>query len=149
MIEEKGGYISLQLSNYSKAQIKEITDDIGMTDIIDDMHITIIYDKSNPDLSPPPVKEEYLAKVSGVARMGDVGSEWEAITLHLHSPDMATLHERLIETGYKHSYNEFVPHLSIKYKPSKADVDLIEQNATRFRAMDLTFNNFNIEMIKE
>lgn len=54
-----------------------------------------------------------------------------------------------INAGYKHSYPNFIPHLSLKYKPSKEEIDLIKQNLDRFKELELVFGNEKNEAIND
>lgn len=46
----------------------------------------------------------------------------------IESPDLVMRHEELKVNGGKHSYNTYRPHLSLKYSPSDADLELLKRN---------------------
>ena len=91
----------------------------------EELHVTLMYDTANPvlDNEQPEQDISYKAHGKGIDRYGDEGSRWEAIVLKLDSPDLQKRHQFLLQRGYRHSYPEFKPHLSLKYMPDEGDLD--------------------------
>lgn len=89
-------------------------------------HVTVMYDESNPEISILPSTKNYTAKITGVERLGEKGSKWEAIALILESPEIEKRFEELKNAGFKHSYSTFKCHMSVLYGPEEIDFDLVE-----------------------
>ena len=142
------GYASLKLNDASGNNIKEILKDLGIKDIISDLHITVMYDESNPlismDTNPD---KEYSAKIDGVKMLGEPGTKWYAIALMLDSPSINKLHDEYIEKGFKHSYPKFLAHMSLKYDPSDDDIKIIKDNLEKIRGIDLIFSGESLKRI--
>lgn len=115
------GYCSLKLD---KAQAKELHRilKIGGVECLDpsDLHCTLMYDESNPNIKMLKNTKTYKAKVTGVSKLGD------AIVLDLESPGIKKRHQELKNAGYKHSFPELKIHMSINYDPKSTDKDLLE-----------------------
>lgn len=115
------GYASLKLD---KAQAKEIIKVMKMAGMeclpASDLHCTIMYDESNPDIKLLKNTKVYKAKVKSVGLLGN------AIVLHLDSPGIQQRHKELKNAGYKHSYPSLKVHMSINYSPKPGDEDLLK-----------------------
>lgn len=147
---EGKGYGSLSLDNDSSKQIKKVLKELGINDIIDDLHITVIYDVSNPNIDLDiDESEEYEASISDIKMLGEPGTKWYAIALTLESPDIVNVHKKYIDAGFKHSYPNFIPHLSLKYKPSEENIETIKDNFDKFKDITLVFSNEHLEKINE
>ncbi len=150
-IKGKGkGYGSLGLSDSSSKELRDILDGLGISGIIPDMHVTIMYDRRNPNIDVDiDLSDSYVARVVGIKELGEVGSKWYAIALLLESKELEELHRDCLELGYKHSYSEFVPHLSIKYEPTKEDIKILKDNINKFKGKELEFGRLKLEEIRE
>jgi len=124
-----GGYVGLKLGLHSQEMIEIRTEDIKNPIDKEEMHTTIMYDTSNPQIAIPEdwFHHTYYAKTRSVERMGEKGSKWEAIAVLLESSAIVDLHEALKERGMTHSYPDFKPHLSIKYQPEDGDFGRISE----------------------
>lgn len=144
------GYGSLQLAPDNIKSITKVLNELDIDNIITDMHITLIYDTSNPTTDiKTDSKAEYSASITGAEALGEPGTKWYAIALTLKSPEIDTRHKDYIDAGFKHSYPEFVPHLSLKYKPSEQDINTIQDNISKFKKMELIFTGESLRPIKE
>lgn len=144
------GYASLSLDNESTQKIHEVLKELGITDYITDLHITLVYDRSNPviDMNVNTIKK-YSAGITSADTLGDMSSKWGAIALKLDAPSIVVRHKDYIDAGFTHSYPEFVPHLSLKYRPSETDIKTIKDNVDKFKQLKLDFTNEKLEKIKE
>lgn len=144
------GYSSLQLVEESKDQILKILAQLKINGVIDDMHITLIYDRSNPTsnikIDPRTV---YNADITGIKTLGEPGTKWYAITLELNSPEIVARHKDYIQAGFTHSYPTFIPHMSLKYKPTESDIKTIKDNLDLFKNIRLQFSEEKLREIKE
>lgn len=119
------GYASVKITQESGQELEKLFKLAGIKAMPrKDMHITLMYDVSNPDIDVTPKDRRYTVKVTGVERMGKRGSKWEAIALTLSCPELEARHRELKAMGFKHSYSEFKCHMSIAYKPKVSDIDL-------------------------
>lgn len=82
---------------------------------INRLHSTIMYDKRNPDVYPTKNDKVYTAKVVGVKMLGDPGSRWRACALELDSPAVQARHKELKESGFQHSFDGLLLHVSLCY----------------------------------
>jgi hypothetical protein len=144
------GYGSLTLNKKSTTKIHNILKELGISQPISDLHITIIYDRSNPKTNIVLDKDkEYNADITGVKMLGEPDSKWYAIALTLDAPEIEARHKDYIDAGFTYSYPEFIPHLSLKYKPSENDIKIIKDNIDKFKDLKLIFSNEKLELIKE
>lgn len=119
------GYASLKITPESGRELESLFKLAGINAMPKNkMHVTLMYDESNPEIEVTPKQRRYSAKVTGVERMGKRGSKWEAIALTLSCPEIEARHRELKKMGFKHSYNEFKCHMSIAYKPKSTDIEL-------------------------
>ncbi len=150
VVKQGKGYGSLQLDKESATAIKKTLKDIGVDNVISDLHITIIYDRSNPTLDMEiDNTKEYEANVVDIKMLGEPGTKWYAIALTLESPDIEKRHKDYIDAGFKHSYPEFLAHMSLKYKPSEEDIKTIKDNLNKFKGLTLVFSGECLRLIKE
>ncbi len=125
------GYGGLRLHKDDARSIIDALFKAGIRGILrtEELHVTLMYDTSNPvlDNDQPDMDMVYKAGIKGIDRYGQKGSRWEAIVLKLDSPDALARHKYLIGKGYRHSYPEFKPHLSLKYQPDEGDMEKIKE----------------------
>lgn len=144
------GYGSLDLVPESAAQVFDLLKDLGVTGFITDLHITLIYDRSNPKIRfKIDDTRKYKAKVSKVELLGEPGTKWYAVVLTLSAPEIEARHKDYLKAGFKHSYPNFIVHMSLKYKPSKNDVATIQDNVESFKKLTLVFSDEKLKKIKE
>lgn len=144
------GYSSLSLNSRSVKQINKILNNLNISDSVDDFHITLMYDTSNPDINIELDNEKvYNASIIGVKELGKPDSKWFSIALTLYAPDIEKRHRDYIDAGFKHSYPEFIPHLSLKYQPSKEDINIIKDNLDLFKKIKLKFSNEHLDVVEE
>lgn len=81
-----------------------------------ELHVTLMYDKRNPDIDPKASPEaRYQARIVGIERLGEPGSKWEAAVLKLECPNLVGRHIVLRTKGFEHSYPKLNPHMSLGY----------------------------------
>jgi hypothetical protein len=146
--QHKGGYVAVRLSDDDSKQLKEFFHESGIS-VIDDLHVTLMYDVSNPAFKVEPLHDKFVGVVSGCKLLGEKGSKWGAVALTLESPDLVSQFNALVNIGYKHSYSEYIPHVSIMYTPSDDEIQKIEELSCKLQGTKLTFVNFKVEPIKE
>lgn len=77
-----------------------------------DLHVTLMYDKTDPDIDPAPTNEMYEARVTGVKILGT------AVVIELGCDALYQRHFALREMGYKTDYPDFTAHMSVVYDKS-------------------------------
>src|SRR5574343_1536753 len=136
------GYGSLTLTKESKKEIHEVLKLLKITNTINDLHITLIYDVRNPVLDfKVNSNRKYVATIKDVKTLGEPGTKWYAVALTLSSTEIEDRHNEYKKAGFKHSYPEFIPHLSLKYKPTEEDVKIIKDNLKLFKDIELVFSD--------
>lgn len=115
------GYGSLKLDAAQAREIHKMLKIAGI-ECLDpkDLHCTIMYDESNPNIKLLKNTKTYNATVKSVGMLGD------AIVLHFDSPGLHQRHKELKNAGFNDTYPVYKPHMSINYKPKDTDKDLLE-----------------------
>lgn len=148
-IKLTGGYASVDLLSQDKKELTEYFNSNGVEDIIEDLHVTVIYDTDNPTIEVQPLQDSFDTKVVGCKTLGEKDSKWFSIALILESDDLVKQHQTLKKLGFKHSYTEFIPHVSIKYRPTEDDIVKIKTLTNDIIGKELEFGSLKIEKIKE
>lgn len=94
------------------------------------LHCTLMYDERNNikgDFDIPP--EIYHANVMGVAVLG------KAVVLLLSSDEIMRRHFELLDLGFKYSFDNYAPHLSIVYAGDDAEDGALEQVRVQVQAL--------------
>ena len=147
---EGKGYINLSVIDKDKDRLFSLLDSLGIHNYIDDLHVTMMYDKSNPALDYKPNDKVYKANIVGVKTLGEPDSKWYAIALELDSEELHKRHTELKQLGYKHSYPDFLPHISLKYKPTESDITILKSSIDKFRSLGyIELHNEKREKIKD
>ncbi len=122
------GFIGLKVHPEDGKKLIKILDDSGITGGIpnDALHMTVMYDDSNPSTEYSPKDTTYPSTITGVDQYGDAGSEWEAIVLKFSNPDIAKREGELRALGFTAGYPTFKQHVSIKYRPNKGDLEKLK-----------------------
>lgn len=111
------GYAKLLVDPVDAKRIEKAVKPFGVKLMpLDELHSTLMYDTRNPDIDPGMKKDtRYIATVTGVERMGEPGSKWEAVALQLSCPEIRARHLALRARGFKHSYDDLKIHVSLAY----------------------------------
>ena len=126
----EGGYVSVKLHKEDAETIQSWLKSLNISETIksEDLHATLYYAEKGMPVLDIDKEKVYMADVSGSPiEMGDKDSEWYAITLPVSSDSLTKRHSFIKEyTGSDHSYKDYKPHLSLKYKPSPEDIAKIK-----------------------
>ena len=91
------------------------------------MHVAVMYSRNDEINTNADPKREYIATVTNdVAIMGE--HPYRALVLRLDSDDLSARHGELFMAGGVHSYDEYRPHLSLKYNVTDDDLQLLRDN---------------------
>ena len=150
ILDNGKGFVSIKLSKEQQDQFHALLKEFGIKDPVDEMHVTLAHDKRNPnvDIEIDP-GAEYKAEIVDLDVMGE--GKWKAIVLKLHSQEMIERHNHLRELGYHHTYPQFIPHVSLKYKPTDQDIEAVKDKLDVFKKHFpmLIFNDEQAEKIEE
>lgn len=121
------GYAEVKVAAADAAKIHAVLKAAGV-DVLDPkkLHVTLMYDRKNPDIDPGKSDAKYTAKVTGVERMGEKGSKWEAVTLNLECPELTGRHVVLRSKGFDYDYPVYKPHMSIAYGAAVKDLGKVK-----------------------
>lgn len=147
---EGKGYINLSVTDKDRDKLFSLLKDLGVKDYIKDLHVTMMYDRSNPVINYKSNNKTYKAKIVGAKTLGEPDSKWYSIALELESEELHKRHNELKQLGYKHSYPDFLAHVSLKYKPTESDVNILKSSIDKFNSLgDIELHNEKIRKIEE
>lgn len=131
------GFVDVELMGPEVGEIFDILLNAGIPLSKHNPHCTLMYDKRDiqeplAELRP---KETFTAFISSLDVLG------EGLVFHLTSPQLADEHRRLKEAGYQHSFDAFLPHMSISYDLSKYDILKCQDLFADWGGKQLTFSN--------
>lgn len=89
--------------------------DVALNIASNELHATLMYDKSDPDLDPGVNRDSYKAEITGVERLGNPEGRHYALVLLLDSPELQTRFKELQDLGFEHSWPDLKVHLSLNY----------------------------------
>ena len=98
---------------------------------VEELHTTVLYSKAPVDWFK--MGEAWQSDPQGRLRVAPGGPRaiirfGDAIVLRFSSDDLRWRHERMVEEGASHDYDEFAPHVTIAYAPEDAfDVEALEE----------------------
>lgn len=137
------GFASVKPSIETAEKIINHLRAIGISGIIkaSDLHVTLMYSSENPICTDAKPNEVYNATQIGQPLiMGE--DPWRALVIKLHSDELYGRFVELSLSGAKHSYDDFTPHLSLKYSPTEKDLQLLKDNPIHIGDIELTSEEF-------
>lgn len=102
------------LEDFDKDQMVA-ANDAALNIASNELHVTLMYDKSDPEIDPGVNRDSYPAKIVGVERMGDPTGGYFALALILDCPGMQKRFKELQELGFQHSFPDLKTHISLNY----------------------------------
>jgi len=139
----ENGYVNVRPDQMIAHHIAGYLKDLGIEDYIqpDDMHVTVMYSRNNAIDTNADPKRKYIATVkNGVAIMGKNSSS--TVALKLDSDDLQARHGELFMHGAVHSFDEYVPHLSLKYNATDEDLRKLRANPLNIDKLVLSYETF-------
>ena len=89
------------------------------------LHVTLGHDPSGI-LNYEPDKVSYAAEFTGeIGILGD--GEYEALVMYIDSQALRMRHEALKAMGMEFKFDQFRPHISLKYKPAPGDLEKMQE----------------------
>lgn len=147
------GYVSVKLDLDQAVELHKFLTGLGFRNLIEPhkFHVTLMYDESNPLKVPGASKQDHRATITGYDVLGELTSKWRAVVLNLDSESLVARHEELKTFGFEHSYPDFIAHLSVKYRPTLREIELLETHLDTIQDMfarGLILNNERWEPVK-
>lgn len=139
----KNGFVSVRPDQMTAQMIAKHLKEIGITEYIDprDMHVTIMYSRNDDINTNADPKRDYIATVTNdVTIMGE--HPYRALVLRLDSDDLSARHGELFMHGGIHSFDEYRPHLSLKYNVTDEDLRLLRDNPLQIGKLILSGETF-------
>lgn len=137
MPELKGGYVEVLLQNPEAEEIIATLLQGGITLPEYNLHCTLMYDKGDPE-KPLAVLNPLKVFTAHVLQIDVLGT---GLVFHLTSPALVEEHLRLKAAGYDHSFDSFLPHMSLTYDFNNYDILLIKQLFRDWGGRELRFSN--------
>lgn len=133
-LKDVGTYISASFTEESNKQLSDYAESIGLKPMnSSEFHVTIVYSPTSIDVKHGMHKLDGTAEVTGIKYLGDEDSEYRAIVLEIESKAILDRHNHYIEEhNYKHSYDSFIQHVSLQYKPEEG-INLNEIELPKFK----------------
>jgi hypothetical protein len=124
------GYAAVYPSAKGKIALEQAIAKSGLDTNFDmkELHVTLMYDKSNPKLFHPATPGlVYMARVVGADLFGD---DQNTLVLKLDCAALQQRHQYLLSVGYRFSYPDYKPHLTIKIPAGQDDLNTINAAIT-------------------
>lgn len=137
-------YVSVRLSPEDTAAIYDLLLDKGVSlEVKYELHATVMYgvNEGNVKLTELDNEKEFKAFIIGTGLLGP--DDKKAYTLLLSSKDIHDEHKRLKEVGYKHSFDDFIPHLTLAYDVDKFTEVMLNSLTESLIGMELTLINLS------
>lgn len=117
-LHEQGfGYVSVKPVAESLHEIRRIITEAGLDNAIEpaELHMTLAYDSNNPVLTVDASDKILKGTMKEVKLLGD------ALVVVLESEEAQQRFNELADMGFGTDYPDYIPHISLKYNPSKED----------------------------
>ena len=122
------GYVALRVEEKSGEKIRQVISKYNVSGLINDLHMTLMFDETEPNIKLNSSGIKHNCKVVDIKMLGEHTSDWYAVVLVISSSTISKRFKELQDLGYTHSHDEFIAHVSIKYKPSEKDTKNILDN---------------------
>lgn len=144
---KSGLYVSVVPNKRSKDIIKAVADALGTECDYDDLHCTVMYSKYDS----PKEKSTFPKTKTFRAVMKDIrlfGKNEDSLVITLESADLVAEHERLKKLGAKHSWEFYLPHVTIQTGKPWDDYYL-ENVIDSINGRELVFNGYSWDDVVE
>lgn len=148
------GYFSMDLSPQSVEVINDFCNKNNIPAHKKGLHTTVFYDENAGDkLKTTLILEEKLlnktpipATITGIKVLGKNN---DGLVLLISCDKHAEYFKRLYEDGYKHSYDDYTPHMSILYNATPEEIKTYSERLKKLIGTKIYFNNIKVEFIEE
>ena len=122
-----GNYVSIGIENFPHVEWLKGAKNINPSNA----HITLVYSKTTSippdevfDVASESIKDGDSCDAVSLAKFDSQEDDnLCCLVLKVSSDSLTNCHERLLEFGLKHSYDEFSPHVTLAYDIPKDDAD--------------------------
>ncbi|AXG66946.1 RNA ligase [Dickeya phage vB_DsoM_JA29] len=117
------GYWKVVPNERSTTIIQAICSAIVSPEDLDDLHVTLAYDKNNPDNDIPLSNADFKATISGVELFG---ANSDILVLTLDSEDLQREHARIHENpNVNFDFIPYRPHITIAKNATEAELECL------------------------
>jgi len=137
------GFVSVRPDLMTAHHIAGHLKELGIEDFIDptDMHVTVMYSRNDEINTNADPKRDYIATVTNdVTILGE--HPYRALVLKLDSDDLQVRHGELFMHGGIHSFDDYLPHLSLKYNVTDEDLRKLRENPIQIGKLILSGETF-------
>jgi hypothetical protein len=137
------GYVSVKPTVAEAGAVADQVSALGINGGItpEKLHVTLMYSKDHSIFIQPEPGRTYLARLTGEYKIiGNAPNE--ALVAILDSADLKKRFDELTAAGGAHSYPEYLPHLSLKYSATPADLELIKAKGLGVTSIHLSGETF-------
>lgn len=125
------GYVSQKLVLSDAQRISKVLKKIGLKNRYSHrgFHFTLQYDKRNPIIEPQEMERDrsLSARIVGVELLAP-DSPVPALALIFESDELQERFDELVKMGFVYDYDEYLPHITVKYRPEDGDLKLLQDN---------------------
>lgn len=143
------GYWKVIPSQRSADIIQAICSAVASPDELQDLHVTLAYDKTNPENDIPLSTEEFSATISGVELFG---ANSDILVLLLESEDLQKEHARIhANPDVTFDFIPYRPHITIAHHATEAELECLHNIVMSPLAppLHIVLQNESREMIDE
>lgn len=135
------GYVSVKPTADDAGSIASQVSALGITGGIapEKLHVTLMYSKAHSVNIQPEPDRVYQATLTGQFKL--LGADSALVAL-IDSPDLQKRFDELSAAGGVHSFPDYLPHISLKYGATEADLALIEGKGLDMASLKLTGETF-------
>lgn len=144
-MDKQGTYIGLRATKHTQKLLHQRYSKLGLKDLTDDVHITLMYAQNEDavDKYKPRPERVYDCVVTGWDVLGE--GKWQALVLKLRCPQLQRRHYAIRKVhGLTHGYPELTLHVSLKYRPTDLDRDIVLSD-TGIIGQELSFSGEYVE----
>lgn len=121
---QAAGYGAVYPDKVTRDLLADCVAQCGLQDTVDpkEYHVTMMYDVGNPALYHPNPRMWHQAIVKDAALFGP---DNDVLVLRLKSDGLEHRHQYLRSVGYRHSYPQYEPHMTIKLGATEEDLNAV------------------------
>lgn len=141
------GYVALRLDPEIQKTVINALEQSGIEDVNQDMHCTVFF--CNRGMEKLNLNTEKVIEVHFEPKINrtDISELGEALVIKFSSPEIQEIFDSIKDKGYQHSFETLIPHMSLKYEPSKEDIEKIKDVISDLNIESLKFSDIYQEDI--
>lgn len=144
-VVDAGGYWEVKVKNVEEV-FGSLIDQLEDAEPLQDLHVTLGYDASNPEYSHKPNPAAvFNGTIRGYALFGENN---DILVLTLDSADLEIEHERIHADGAKFDFNPYRPHITLKKNATEEDIQKVDDWLLENEGLILQFHGERQEMLE-